>query len=63
MNKEQKIIDFYQKGNSQNKCAKLWIAKNGFVKTEKRGGKQVIKNCCYFKMNETMKPITSVFII
>lgn len=24
MNKEQKIIDFYQKGNSQNKCAKLF---------------------------------------
>ena len=32
------------------------IAKNGFVKTEKSGGKQVIKNGFHIITNVAMKP-------
>jgi len=48
---------------SKNKCAFLGIAKNGFVKTEKRGGKQVIKNRFHFYINVPMKPCLYIIAI
>jgi hypothetical protein len=47
----------------KNKCAKLGIAKNGFSKTEKSGGKQTIKNGFYFYTNVPMEPCPNVTMI
>ena len=42
---------------------RLGKAKNGFEKTEKSGGKQVIKNSFHFTTNVPMKPCPNVTMI
>jgi hypothetical protein len=70
MRKEVRSTPFIKRSNlaflffdRKNKCAKLGIAKNGFIKTEKSGGKQIIKNTFHFTTNVTMKPCSNVTMI